>query len=111
MWTIRAGKEGLKITFSQSTATSRPSGWTAKEVGCCIQLLAAMIQKAEMSVPRATAQVAKTCRPRPTRFQPNSITPRKLDSRKKAVSTSKAIRGPTTEPARAEKALQLVPIS
>ena len=56
--------------------------------GVCIQLLEARIQKVEISVPMATTTVEKKCSPGPTRFQPNSITPRKPASRKKAVSTS-----------------------
>ncbi|MNJ72251.1 hypothetical protein D3C77_688800 [compost metagenome] len=48
----------------------------------------ARIQKVEISVPTATMMVAKKCRPRPTLFQPNSMTPRKPASRKNAVSTS-----------------------
>ena len=82
-----------------------------KLTGCCIQLLAEMIQKAETRVPTATMAVEVKCRPRPTFFQPNSMTPRKLASMKKAVSTSKASKGPSTGPALAEKTLQLVPIS
>ncbi|MNP75703.1 hypothetical protein D3C76_1728090 [compost metagenome] len=46
------------------------------------------IQKVEIRVPIATMTVEKKCSPRPTRFQPNSITPRKPASRKNAVSTS-----------------------
>ncbi|MNW22915.1 hypothetical protein D3C71_2246950 [compost metagenome] len=56
--------------------------------GVCIQLLEARIQVAEISVPTATMTVAKKCSPRPTLFQPNSMTPRKPASRKNAVSTS-----------------------
>src|SRR5882757_7731526 len=94
----RKGKEGEKIARIQSVATRRPSGRAAKAVGHCIQLLAEMIQNAENRVPTATAQLAVKCSLRPTFFQPNSITPRKLDSRKKALSTSKASIGPITEP-------------
>src|SRR5690349_19599707 len=103
----RAGKVGEKITGSQLSATKRPAASACQATGCCIQLLAEMIQKAETRVPKATRQVARKCRRGPTRFQPNSITPRKLASRKKAVSTSKASRGPMTGPALAEKTLQL----
>ncbi|MNU09073.1 hypothetical protein D3C72_2554320 [compost metagenome] len=48
----------------------------------------ARIQNVENSVPSATMQVAKKCRRGDTRPQPNNITPRKLASRKNAVSTS-----------------------
>ena len=61
---------------------------TSCPVGVCIQLFADRIQNADMAVPTATAMAAKTCSQGGTRFQPNSITPRKVASRKKAVSTS-----------------------
>src|SRR5665213_1064528 len=111
MWTRRSGKLGEKITAHQSTATNLPPAPATKPAGDCIQLLAEMIQKAEMRVPTATRQVAVKCRPGPTRFQPSSMTPRKLDSRKKAVSTSKAKSGPITGAAALENTLQLVPNS
>ena len=57
-------------------------------VGVCIQLLTLMIQKALMKVPIATIRVARKCSLLPTLFMPNSMTPRKPASRKKAVSTS-----------------------
>jgi len=79
---------GYEIAATQSVATIRPSGVIAKPAGDCIQLLAEMIQNEETSVPRATRQVARKCSPGPTRFQPNSMTPRNEASRKKAVSTS-----------------------
>src|SRR5690606_23771153 len=106
MWVRRYGKDGLKITANQSTGTTMPLmiSWPW---GVCIQLLDARIQKVEISVPIATMTVAKKCRPGPTRFQPNSITPRKPASRKNAVSTSYASKGPVTLPANSEKALQL----
>src|SRR3546814_11569270 len=45
----------------------------SKPVGVCIQLLTDSIQKAEMKVPIATAQVAAKCRPLPTLLMPNSM--------------------------------------
>ena len=51
-------------------------------------LMADKIQKAEMLVPTATRTVARKWSRGPTFFQPNSMTPRKEASRKKAVSTS-----------------------
>ncbi len=56
--------------------------------GVCIQLLADRIQNADSPVPTATMMVESTCSHGGTRFQPNSMTPRKVASRKKAVSTS-----------------------
>ena len=60
----------------------------SKPRGVCIQLFDARIQRRRNSVPVATMTVAKKCRPGPTLFQPNSMTPRKPASRKNAVSTS-----------------------
>ena len=60
----------------------------AKPVGVCIQLLALRIQNAEMKVPIATISVARKCSLGPTRFMPNSMTPRNPASRKNAVITS-----------------------
>ncbi|MNN71313.1 hypothetical protein D3C81_1872380 [compost metagenome] len=77
----------MKITASQSTGITWPL-MISCPCGVCIQLLEARIQKVETSVPMATITVAKKCKPRPTRFQPNSMTPRKPASRKNAVSTS-----------------------
>ncbi|MNP67987.1 hypothetical protein D3C76_1638870 [compost metagenome] len=77
----------MNTTANQSTGTTWPLT-ISKPCGVCIQLLEARIQKVEMIVPSATMQVAKKCSPGPTLFQPNSITPRKPASRKKAVSTS-----------------------
>ena len=105
----RTGKVGLKTTAHQSVAISPPSGWMAKPVGNCIQLLADRIQKAEIRVPMATSRVAVKCRRGPTFFQPKSMIPRKLASRKKAVRTSKASRGPSTGAENWAKTLQLDP--
>ncbi len=84
----RSGKVGEKITCSQLVVLSVPSARIVKPVGCCIQLLAEMIQKADIRVPRATSVVATKWSRGPTFFQPNSITPRNEASRKKAASTS-----------------------
>ncbi|MNG20735.1 hypothetical protein D3C84_1050150 [compost metagenome] len=77
----------MKIIASQSVGMTWPL-IISKPCGVCIQLLEARIQKVEMSVPMATMTVAKKCRPRPTLFQPNSMTPRNPASRKNAVNTS-----------------------
>jgi hypothetical protein len=50
--------------------------------------LAARIQNADIAVPPATKIADITCSQGGTRFQPNSMTPRNVASRKKAVSTS-----------------------
>ncbi|MNP34801.1 hypothetical protein D3C76_1281080 [compost metagenome] len=77
----------MKTILNQSTGATRPST-ISMPCGVCIQLLDERIQNIEISVPIATMIVAKKCRRRPTRSQPNSITPRKPASRKNAVSTS-----------------------
>ena len=61
---------------------------TSCPAGVCIQELADRIQNAEIAVPMATTTADITCSQGGTRFQPNSITPRKVASRKNAVSTS-----------------------
>ena len=76
------------MTCHQSATCSTPSSSTRKPAGVCIQLLAERIQKAEIAVPSATMQVAKKCTHFGTRFQPNSMMPRKPASKKKAVRTS-----------------------
>ena len=56
--------------------------------GVCIQLLAERIQNADISVPAATAIAESVCSHGGMRFQPNSIAPRNVASRKKATMTS-----------------------
>ncbi|MND05586.1 hypothetical protein D3C83_264660 [compost metagenome] len=56
--------------------------------GVCIQELSARIQNADSEVPMATRNVAAMCSHGGTRFMPNSMMPRKVASRKNAVSTS-----------------------
>src|SRR5262249_9101554 len=104
----RYGNEGLNTIAHQSSGTNTPSTmrWP---VGVCIQLLAEMIQNVEISVPSATMHVAKQCMRSLTRFQPNSITPRKVASRKNAVSTSYDSSGPRMLPACSLSTAQLVP--
>ncbi|MNT85796.1 hypothetical protein D3C72_2260070 [compost metagenome] len=77
----------MRTIFNQSSGITRPST-ISMPCGVCIQLLDERIQNIEISVPIATITVAKKCSLRPTRSQPNSITPRKPASRKNAVSTS-----------------------
>ena len=84
----REGVDGLKITSTKLVAIIVPSSANAKPCGVCIHELAARIQNALISVPKATMQVEKKCSFGPTFFQPNSITPRNDASRKNAVSTS-----------------------
>ena len=87
MCTKRYGNEGLKITANQSPAIHWLPSSTCP-AGVCIQELSARIQKAESEVPAATSAVAPMCAHAGTRFMPKSITPRKVASRKNAVSTS-----------------------
>ena len=87
IWVSRYGNDGLKMICSQSTGCTTPLTML-KPRGVCSQLLDERIQKVDTNVPRATMQVAKKCSRSDTRPQPNNITPRKLASRKNAVSTS-----------------------
>ena len=87
IWAKRYGKEGLKIASNQESTWKRLS-ISSTPAGVCIQLLADKIQNEESSVPTATMQVAKKCRPFPTRFRPNNMIPRNPASRKKADKTS-----------------------
>jgi len=79
--------DGLKITRHQSAAIHWPS-WNTCPAGVCIHELSARIQNADTVVPIATSALATICSQSGTRFMPKSITPRKVASRKKAVSTS-----------------------
>ena len=72
----------------QSAGWNTPCASMTWPCGVCIQLLAAMIQNVEISVPSATMHVAKKCIDGLTRLMPKSITPRNVASRKNAVSTS-----------------------
>ena len=60
----------------------------SKPAGVCIQELAERIQNAEIAVPVATKIADMVCSQGGTRFQPNSMTPRNVASRKNAISTS-----------------------
>ena len=84
----RYGNDGLNTIAHQLSGWNTPCASMLKPCGVCIQLLAEMIQNVEIRVPIATIIVAKKCSLSETFFQPNSITPRKLASRKNAVSTS-----------------------
>ena len=88
------GQIGLAIAFFEEVY-SRNLGHLfatplriACPVGVCIHELADRIQNAEMRVPTATAMHEKVCRAGGTLFQPNSMMPRKVASRKNAASTS-----------------------
>src|SRR5918994_1756336 len=108
MWARRKGNEGLKTTSHQLVTKNRPSR-ISNPAGVCSQLLDDRIQKDEMTVPSATISAAKKCMPRGTRLRPNSMMPRNAASRKKAVTTSYWISGPSTLPVRSDQRLQLVP--
>ncbi len=67
------------------------------------------IENVEIIGPIATISVAPKCARGLTRFQPNSMMPRKPASRKNAVMTSYISSGPVTAPAKLEKPDQFVP--
>ena len=87
MCVSRYGIDGLKITASQLSTCTLPST-TLTPAGVCIHEFSAMIQNADTVVPNATRKVASVCTRLLTRERPNSMMPRKVASRKKAVSTS-----------------------
>jgi hypothetical protein len=83
----RYGMEGLRMIAIQSVACATPSR-ISKPAGVCIQEFSTRIQKALIVVPTATSTVAPVCTQPGTRRKPKSMMPRKVASRKKAVSTS-----------------------
>jgi len=83
----RYGKDGLKTICIQLSACITPS-IILKPAGVCIHEFRLRIQNADIVVPRATRDVAIRWTRSLTRPRPNSMMPRKLASRKKAVSTS-----------------------
>lgn len=83
----RYGNEGLKMACHQLVTWTMPSR-ISKPAGVCIHEFADRIQNEEMKVPTATMTAENRCRPGGTLLRPNSSTPRKAASRKKAVTTS-----------------------
>ena len=84
---LQGGNDGLNTTAHQSVGWNSPLT-ISKPAGVCIQELRLRIQKADSVVPKATSVVAIKCTRSDTRPRPNSITPRKVASRKNAVNTS-----------------------
>jgi hypothetical protein len=83
----RYGKLGLNTTSSQLVTKNSPLR-SSTPAGVCIHEFSARIQKALIVVPKATSVVASRCTRSDTLPWPNNMTPRKVASRKKAVSTS-----------------------
>jgi hypothetical protein len=75
------------MTSIQLVTCARPS-IISKPAGVCIHEFSARIQNADSVVPPATSSVAMVCIRLLTRRIPNSMMPRKVASRKNAVSTS-----------------------
>ncbi len=75
------------MTCSQLTTWALPS-IISKPAGVCIHEFSARIQNADSVVPPATSSVAMVWVRLLTRRMPNSMMPRKVASRKNAVSTS-----------------------
>ena len=88
MWASRYGKDGLKITANQSTGMEAAVDDLVAGRRLHPAELAARIQNEDNSVPTATMTAAKKCAHCGTSLRPNSSTPRKLASRKNAVSPS-----------------------
>ncbi len=61
-----------------------------------------MMNAADSTVPSATSQIASRCTRRDSRSQPKIHSPRKVDSRKKAISPSIASGAPKTSPTNLE---------
>ena len=69
------------VTWACPSIISNPAG-------VCIHELSTIIQNADRLVPKATNAVDKVCSHGGTRLLPNNMMPRKVASRKNAVSTS-----------------------
>src|SRR5215813_5991515 len=76
---------------------------------CCIHELAAMMNAADRAAPNATAQIVARCTRLDSRPQPNTHSPRNVDSRKKAARPSIASGAPNTPPTNLEYADQFIP--
>ena len=70
-----------------------------------------MMNSADRTVPRLTAQIVSRCTRRGSLSQPNSHSPRNVDSRKNAPSPSMASGAPKTFPTSREYAPQFIPNS
>ena len=68
-----------------------------------------MMNTADRQLPSATAQAEARCTPRGSTFQPNTHTPRKVDSRKNAARPSIASGAPKTSPTNLEYSDQSIP--
>ena len=88
MRTSRYGKEGVNTIAHQSTGTNCPFSATAQPAGGVHPGIDAEDPEGRHRMPKATIRVARECSVGPTFSRPNSVTPRKPASRKKAVSTS-----------------------
>jgi hypothetical protein len=94
---------GLARTAQMLVSCALPlAGLTVKPTGCCIHELAAMTNAADSADPTATSQMVARWIRLGSRFQPNSQSPRKVDSRKKAASPSIASGAPNTSPTNRE---------
>ena len=68
-----------------------------------------MMNAADSIAPTATSQTVNRWTPRGSTFQPNSHSPRKVDSRKNAARPSIASGAPNTSPTNREYADQFIP--
>ncbi len=74
------------------------SGLNTAPAGFCIQPLAIRIHNAEKLLPSATSQVVTRCCTLLRRFQPRKNRPKKVASRKNAISPSIASGAPKMSP-------------
>ena len=102
---MRGQNDGVNITDAKLSITARVGSGDVAMLypsGVCIQLFAMMIHTALKCAANTTMQVAPSQSLGPSRFPPNSITPRKPPSRKNAKMPSAASRLPNTLPTKRE---------
>ena len=99
---------GFVTSAKKSVISARPLR-TAKPTGCCMKEFATRIQNAERLLANATIQMQRQWTFSESLSQPKSQMPRKVDSRKKAVSASSASGAPKISPMKREYSDQFMP--
>ena len=99
---------GFVTSAKKSVISARPLRMT-KPTGCCMKEFATRIQKAERLLAKATIQMQMQWRRSESLSQPKIQMPRKVDSRKKAVSASSASGAPKISPMKREYSDQFMP--
>src|SRR5919107_1620294 len=110
VWVNAASAVLLVRTATKSTCSGRPvASSTTTPTGCCIQELAAMMKYALTIEPTTAAHRLARGSFFGVPPQPKIHRPRKVDSRKKASSASRASSEPKTSPTKREYSLQARP--